>query len=118
MLQPKQSHPLASLNTLQIGLMWDFLGDPIDLDATVVLLNDLGQIVDAVFYNNLVSKCGSVIHSGDNKDGRKDGFDEIVSVDFLKLNYSVSYMAVLVSSYQGVGFKNIETATVTFMHDG
>jgi stress response protein SCP2 len=36
---------------LEIGLSWDFIGDAIDLDATVVLINDVGSVADAVFYN-------------------------------------------------------------------
>ena len=29
---------------LQVGLAWDFKGEKIDIDATCVLLNDLGCI--------------------------------------------------------------------------
>ena len=36
---------------LTIGLQWDFYGDPVDLDATVVLIDEVGNIIDAVFYN-------------------------------------------------------------------
>jgi stress response protein SCP2 len=36
---------------LTIGLQWDFLGDPVDLDATVVMIDEVGNIKDAVFYN-------------------------------------------------------------------
>ena len=103
---------------LEIGLSWDFSGDAIDLDATVVLINDVGSIADAVFYNQLVSKCGGITHSGDCKDGKKDGFDEIIKIDLHKVNFDINYLVVLVSSYQGVGFKNIETATVTVQQDG
>ena len=35
-----------------------------------------------------------------------------------KVNFDINYLVVLVSSYQGVGFKNIETATVTLLQDG
>ena len=99
-------------------MSWDFSGDAIDLDATVVLINDVGSIADAVFYNQLVSKCGGITHSGDCKDGKKDGFDEIIKIDLHKVNFDINYLVVLVSSYQGVGFKNIETATVTVQQDG
>ena len=99
-------------------MSWDFFGDAIDLDATVVLINDVGSIADAVFYNQLVSKCGGITHSGDCKDGKKDGFDEIIKIDLHKVNFDINYLVVLVSSYQGVGFKNIETASVTVQQDG
>jgi tellurium resistance protein TerZ len=109
---------IPNAHPLEIGLSWDFIGDEIDLDATVVLINDVGSIADAVYYNQLVSKCGAITHSGDCKDGKKDGFNELVKIDLHKVDFEVSYLAVLVSSYQGVGFKNIETATVSTMQDG
>ena len=98
-------------------MSWDFFGDAIDLDATVVLINDVGSIADAVFYNQLVSKCGGITHSGDCKDGKKDGFDEIIIIDLHKVSFDINYLAVLVSSYQGVGFKNVETATLSILQD-
>lgn len=52
--------PIPNPSPLEIGLSWDFIGDPIDLDATVVLINDVGSIADAVFYNQLQSKCGAI----------------------------------------------------------
>ena len=84
----------------------------------MVLINDLGSISDAVYYNQLVSKCGAISHSGDCKDGKKDGYDELIKIDLHKVNYEVSYLVVLVSSFQGVGFKNIETASVSTLQDG
>ena len=56
---------MAGASNLRIGLKWDFMGDAVDLDATVVLIDDIGRIVDAVYYNQLVSKCGAITHSGD-----------------------------------------------------
>jgi len=40
------------------------------------MIDDIGSVIDAVFYNKLVSDCGSITHSGDNKDGKREGFDE------------------------------------------
>ena len=51
---------------LTIGLSWDFFGgEAVDLDATVVMMDDMGNITDAVYYNKLNSDCGSIFHSGD-----------------------------------------------------
>ena len=64
---------------IEIGLAWDFFGgDHTDLDATVVMINDIGVIKDAVYYNKLESDCKSIVHSGDNKDGMKEGYDELI----------------------------------------
>jgi len=56
--------------TIQLGLSWDFFcGETVDLDATVVMIDEMGVIKDAVFYNKLNSDCGAITHSGDNRDG-------------------------------------------------
>ena len=59
---------------LQIGVSWDFFGqgEKVDLDATIVMINDIGDIIDAVYYNKLTSDCGSIVHSGDCRDGAKE----------------------------------------------
>ena len=57
----------ANGSIIQLGLSWDFFDDePIDLDATVVMIDEMGSIKDAVFYNKLNSDCGAITHSGDN----------------------------------------------------
>jgi len=33
------------------------------------LIDDIGAVKDAVFYNKLNSDCGAITHSGDNRDG-------------------------------------------------
>ena len=48
--------PAGAINSdipLEIGLMWDFEeeGKEVDLDATVVMIDGIGNIKDAVFYN-------------------------------------------------------------------
>ena len=99
-----------------MGLSWDFFGgEKIDIDATVVLINDFGATQDAVFYNQTKSQCGSITHSGDQQDGTAAGFDEVIAINLKDLPNDISYLAVLISSYTGVGFKGVETATVSIM---
>lgn len=78
-------------------------------------MNDFGATIDAVFYNKQSSDCGNVKHSGDQRDGTSTGFDEVISIDLKNIKMDVSYMAVLINSFKGVGFKNVETATVSIM---
>ena len=86
-------------------MSWDFLGgQKVDLDATIVMINDIGDIVDAVYYNKLRSDCGSIVHSGDQRDGTKEGYDEVISINLTQINYQVSYLALLISSFNGQGF--------------
>ena len=77
------------------------------------MINEFGTTVDAVYYNKLTSDCGSVKHSGDQRDGTKEGYDEVITVDLAKLNYTISYLALLINSFNGEGFSNVETAEVS-----
>ena len=79
------------------------------------MLDDFGTTVDAVYYNKQSSDCGNVKHSGDQRDGTATGFDEVISIDLKNVSHSISYFAVLINSFKGVGFKNVETATVSVM---
>ena len=51
---------------MYIGLAWDFIGhDKVDLDASMVMIDEMGSIIDAVYYNKLFSDNGAIHHSGD-----------------------------------------------------
>src|SRR5688572_20107476 len=70
------------IRDITIGVGWDlkrFEGDPIDVDASVFLLdkNDrTRQDEDFVFYNNFIGREGAVKHMGDSRTGAGDGDDE------------------------------------------
>jgi stress response protein SCP2 len=109
---------ISSQMPLEIGLMWDFENDvEVDLDATVVMIDEVGNIKDAVFYNKMQSDCGSIMHSGDSKDGKKDGYDEIITINLEKVHYAVQFLVVLVNSFEGAGFSHVETANVSLMQN-
>ena len=82
------------------------------------MIDDLGSIVDAVYYNKLVSDCKGIIHSGDNRDGAKDGFDELIKIELKYVNFKVNYLAILINSYNGEGLAKVETANVSVMSNG
>ena len=51
---------------IEVTVHWNLKnGAKVDLDATVVIINEKGSIVDAVYYNKLKSDCKSIVHSGD-----------------------------------------------------
>ena len=73
-----------------IGLSWDFYGgEKFDIDASVVMVDDLGSIIDCVYYNKLESDCGSINHSGDQRDGSADGYDETIQINLATIPYQV-----------------------------
>lgn len=59
--------------TITVGCEWDKVNGKnlVDLDATVVMIDEIGTIVDACYYNKQRSNEGAVIHSGDQVSGEK-----------------------------------------------
>ena len=77
----------GNLRAITVGLGWDVRttsGAEFDLDASALLCNARDRVLsDAhfVFYNNLESPEGSVLHTGDNRTGEGEGDDESIQVD-------------------------------------
>ena len=71
------SKEAPGLNKMVVGLGWDTRatdGAAFDLDGAIFLLNAAGKVrsdADFVFYNNLKSTDGSIVHSGDNTHRRR-----------------------------------------------
>ena len=69
---------VPSLSAVGIALGWD--EGPFDLDASALMLDSRGKVLtDAhfVFYNNLSSPEGSVVHTGDDTTGSGDDSETI-----------------------------------------
>ncbi|MEK3979050.1 TerD family protein [Psychrobacillus sp. FSL K6-2836] len=71
------------LKNVLVGLGWDTNrysgGEDFDLDASAFIVDGNGKAFNEksfIFYNNLQSEEGSVIHTGDNRTGDGDGDDE------------------------------------------
>ncbi len=86
-----------------IGLGWDprtTSGEPFDLDASALLIGADGKVRsqdDFIFYNQLRSKDGAVVHQGDNRSGVGDGDDEQVLIDFSLIGSDVERVVIVVS---------------------
>ena len=74
------------LAVTHVGLGWDAQssnGEEYDLDASVIMVGADGKGLSAdhfIYFNNLKSPDGSVVHTGDNLTGEGDGDDELVKV--------------------------------------
>jgi tellurium resistance protein TerD len=95
-----------------VGLGWDPVtdGKAIDLDAMAFLVDGSGKLVDQksfVFFSNLQSADGSVVHSGDNLTGEGDGDDETITIDLPNVPTSVEQIVVAVYSYSGQPFTEV-----------
>lgn len=91
------------LKNILIGLGWSPRatdGASFDLDASVFMLTDKGKVrsdADFIYYNKLMSDCGSVEHTGDNRVGGDDGDDEAVKVDLSKVPQVIQRIAITVT---------------------
>ena len=94
-----------ALREVTVGVGWAlraFEGDPVDVDASVFLLdkNDrTREDEDFVFYNNLAGREGAVKHMGDSRTGAGDGDDENIILDLMALPFEVVKIAFVLSIY-------------------
>lgn len=93
-----------TLQNIVIGLGWDVKqfdgGQDFDLDASAFLLNENNKCAkdqDFIFYNNLSSVEGSVVHTGDNRTGAGDGDDEQIQIHLAKVPQDVKKIAITVT---------------------
>lgn len=112
----------GSLSRVSMGLGWDVkkakgllgmfagkVGD-IDLDASCLVFDDQRTLLDQIWYAQLQSRDGSVVHSGDNRTGQGDGDDETINIDLTKLPPEAKALVFTVNSFQGDTFDRIENA--------
>lgn len=93
----------GGLSRVEVALGWDVrttTGVDFDLDASVLLLGSSGKVLSDnhfVFYNNLTSPDGSVVHQGDNRTGEGDGDDEVIDIDLKAIAPEIDRIVVPVS---------------------
>jgi tellurium resistance protein TerD len=92
------------LTAVNVGLGWDvnsFSGGDFDLDASAILVAGDGLVTPDesgfVFFNNLRSPDGSVVHVGDNLTGEGGGDDEMIKVALASVPSSVEKIVFPVS---------------------
>ena len=76
-----------------------FLDRGADVDGSVALLDETGRPLDTVWYGQLSSRCGSVIHSGDNLTGEGEGDDEVIAVNLAKIPFDIHHLLFAVTVY-------------------
>ena len=92
-----------SLINIIIGLGWDTRssnGLDFDLDASIFMVSYDGKVLSDryfIFYNQLISPCGSVEHTGDNLTGEGDGDDESLIVDLDKVPQEIKSLFITVT---------------------
>lgn len=111
-----------SLSKLFFGVNWGaiktggFLGfggsiESVDLDASVVLMDENKRKLETVYFGHKHSSDGAIHHSGDDLTGDTDGDDgmdnETIAVDLDKIRNSVHYVAFILNSFRHHKFDKI-----------
>ena len=122
------------LSKIMVGLGWDpvkqqskgLLGSlfgakdaDIDCDASVLMLSEndkLSSNNDLIYFGNLRSKCGSILHTGDNLTGEGDGDDEEIIVELAMVPQNIKKLFFVVNIYdcikRGQDFGMLENAFI------
>ena len=106
-----------------VGLGWDTNrydgAADFDLDASAFMLGANGKVrkdEDFIFYGNLQSEDGSVVHTGDSLQGGSGGDDETLFIDFTKVPADIEKIAITVTIYEaqerGQNFGQVSNAYV------
>ncbi len=116
----------SGLRSMCFGVNWGcierkgFFGgkklEEVDLDASVAVFDINGELIDIVYFGNLHSKCGGINHSGDDLTGDLDGDDgldnEVIQVNFSKIDSKANQVVFVLNSFRGQDFKDIPFARI------
>jgi tellurium resistance protein TerZ len=111
----------SALSKITMGLGWDaiktkgFLGfgsksEAVDLDASCILFDESNRPADIVWFRQLKSKDGSILHTGDNRTGAGEGDDEQINVELNNVPANVKSLVFTVNSFTGQNFSQVENA--------
>ena len=85
-----------------VGLGWHIQsGQNYDLDASIMTFDKMNNLMEIIYHENLQSNNKSIIHYGDNRTGLGEGDDEVLSIDFAKVDPNTFTMAVVINSFKG-----------------
>lgn len=92
-------------------------GGDIDLDASVIVMDDAKNTLDVVSYSKLESTDKAIRHGGDNLTGQGDGDDEVIYVDLTALNPKAAFLVFTVNSFRGQTFDEVDNAFARLVDD-
>ena len=111
----------GALTRVVMGLGWDAIKskgifgfgaktESVDLDASCVMFDESNRPLDIVWFRQLKSRDGSIVHTGDNRTGAGDGDDEQIIVDVSRVPSGVKALVFTVNSFTGQSFAQVQNA--------
>lgn len=105
--------PLGS-RLVKLGVGWGLPRDSsIDLDLACFVFDGVGQLLDVVYFRQLVSIDGAINHSGDNLTGEGDGDDEQILFDLPRVRPDAHHLVIAVTCQTpGVTLSGVNAAHI------
>lgn len=117
----------GTLTAVTVGLGWDVrttTGVDFDLDASALMCDANGKVLSDqhfVFFNNLTSPDGSVMHTGDNLTGEGEGDDESLKVNLAAVPGNCDKIVFPVTIYdaesRAQSFGQVKNAFIRVVND-
>lgn len=92
---------------ITVSLEWDHAlvgGVPVDADLSVAMLGGAtGRLLSdraLVFYNNLLSEDGAIVHKGDAIEGGRMDETEVIEIALGKVHHAVAHLYVFITVYE------------------
>ncbi len=109
------------MTSIALGLGWGqkekkgFFGKKmvnVDLDASCLLFDDKKNLVDSIWFNQLKSRDGSVVHTGDDLTGGGQAGtpNEVINVYLKNLPQNIKALVFTVNSFSSDSFDGIPNA--------
>ena len=96
------------LEEIRVGLGWD---TNCDIDASIILLDIQGNLVDFVYYGKTCTENFSVVHSDDNRKGTGIGVDEEMYIFLDRLDETVDSIWPVITIYSaGTTFSDVTSS--------
>lgn len=109
----------VNLSKLMVALEWeirDYFNKRLELDTSIFMVdkNNITLERDLIFYSNLRSTQGAVVLKSDHNSNLKNGYDEVVQLDLIKIPLNIEKLAFAVTIYEAEErsetFKDISNA--------
>ncbi len=92
-----------NLKRVLIGLGWDPVKSPfkrkMDIDASVICIDENDRCESIVYYGNLKDDAGAIRHYGDNLTGDGDGDDEQIEIQLDEVPKHIERLAIIINIY-------------------
>lgn len=92
-----------NLKRVMVGLGWDpvksLFGPKMDIDASVICIDESGWKNEVVYYGHKVDCAESIFHGGDNLTGDGDGDDETIDILLDKVPAKIVRLAIIINIY-------------------